>query len=122
MIDNIFTIKITQDNVSGNASGYISASISDHLPQFSIIPEIFSNFSKIFERNWSSFDQHNFILEFLSIDWEQNLKLDEKDMNESFQLFIDKIDLLLDTYSPYKKVSKYKMKFKIKPWLSKRVT
>ena len=119
LIDNIFTNKITQDSISGN----ISASISDHLPQFSIIPKIFSNApfpkSKIFERNWSNFDQHKFILEFLSIDWEKNLKLDEKDMNESFQLFIDKMDLLLHTYSPYKKISKYKMKFKNKPWLSK---
>ena len=56
-IDNVFINMISQNVISGN----ISASIFDHLPQFSIIAEFFSNRlfpkSNIFERDWSNFDQ-----------------------------------------------------------------
>ena len=30
---------------------------------------------------------------------------------------LDKISMLLDTYAPFKKIIKYKMKFKSKPWI-----
>ena len=39
LIDNIYSNAITLNNVSGN----LTATISDHLPQFLIAPEIFSN-------------------------------------------------------------------------------
>ena len=119
LIDNIFTNKISQDVISGN----ISASISDHLPQFSIIADIFSNTpfpkSNIFERDWSNFDQQNFVLDFFSIDWKLNLNLENKDINESFTSFLDTMNQILDRYAPYKKLSKYQLKFKNKPRLSK---
>ena len=57
------------------------ATISDHLPQFSIIPNMFSNIlgnkSNICERDWSKFDRENIILDYFSIDWEDLLKIDE---------------------------------------------
>ena len=119
LIDNIFTNKISQDVISGN----ISASISDHLPQFSIIADIFSNKpfpkSNVFERDWSNFDQQNFVLDFFSIDWKHNLNLENKDINGSFTSFLDTMNQILDRYAPYKKLSKYQLKFKNKPWLSK---
>ena len=41
-------------------SGNLTATISDHLPQFTIIPNMFGNISgnksKIYERDWSKFD------------------------------------------------------------------
>ena len=39
LTDNIYSNVITSDNISGN----ITATISDHLPQFFIAPDIFSN-------------------------------------------------------------------------------
>ena len=39
LIDNIYSNVITPNNISGN----ITATISDHLPQFLIAPDIFSN-------------------------------------------------------------------------------
>ena len=39
LIDNIYSNVITLNNISGN----INATVSDHLPQFLIAPEIFSN-------------------------------------------------------------------------------
>ena len=33
-------------------------------------------------------------------------------------MYLDKINMLLDTYAPLKRVNKYKMKFKSKPWIT----
>ena len=64
LIDNIFLNAIDRDLISGN----LTATISDHLPQFSIIPNTFGNVSgnksNIFEQEWSNFDRENSILEF----------------------------------------------------------
>ena len=54
-------------------SGNSTTNISDHLPQFAIILNMFgntiSNKSNIYERDWSKFDRENFILDCFSIDW-----------------------------------------------------
>ena len=56
LIDNIFSSAIDPDIISGN----LTATISDHLPQFSIIPNMFGNVSgnksNIYEWDWSKFD------------------------------------------------------------------
>ena len=63
LIDNIFSNVFDPDIISGN----LTATISDHLPQFSIIPNMFgiipSNKSNSYERDWSKFDRENFILD-----------------------------------------------------------
>ena len=62
LIDNIYSNVIAPNNISGN----ITATISDHLPQFLITSDIFSKPPStkfnIFERDLSKFDQENFIL------------------------------------------------------------
>ena len=62
LIDNIFTNITLPDSISGN----LTATISDHLPQFLIVPNIFSNppsnKSNIYERDWSKLDQKIFFL------------------------------------------------------------
>ena len=63
LIDNIFSNVIDPDIISGN----LTATISDHQPQFSIIPNMFGNISgnksNIYERN-----QENSILDLLKTD------------------------------------------------------
>ena len=63
LIDDIFSNVIDPDIISGN----LTATISDHLPPFSIIPNMFGNIpgnkSNIYERDWSKFDRENFILD-----------------------------------------------------------
>ena len=53
LIDNIFSNVISHEVISGN----ITATISDHLPQFLSVPNVFSNpssqKSNIYERDWS---------------------------------------------------------------------
>ena len=57
LIDNIFSNVIDLDIISSN----LTATISDHLPQFAVIPNMFDNIlgnkSNFYERDWSKFDQ-----------------------------------------------------------------
>ena len=121
LIDNIFSNVISPGIMSGN----ISASISDHLPQFSIFPEIFgespSTKSNIFERDWSQFDQQSFVLDFFAIDWSTKIDLNANQVNSSFENFLNVINSLLDEHAPMKKVSKHRLKFRNKPWITKAI-
>ena len=56
LTDNIFSNVIDPDIILGN----LTATISDHRPQFAIIPNMFGNISgnksNIYQRDWSKFD------------------------------------------------------------------
>ena len=88
--------------------GNLTATISDHLPQYAIIPNIFGNISgnksKLYERVWSKVDRGNFILCYFSVDWEDLLKIDELNADNSTKIYLDKSNMLLDTYAPVKKL------------------
>ena len=88
--------------------GSLTATISDHLPQFSIIPNIFGNISgnkyNIYETYWSKFDQENFILDYFSVDWKDLLKIDKLNADNSTKMYLDTINMLLDTYAPLKEL------------------
>ena len=103
LTDNVFSNIISPEAISGN----LTATISDHLPQFMIVPNVFSNpllnKANIFEKDWSNFDQENFILDYFSIDWDVALKLEEQNVNYSTESFLNKINSLLSNYVPLKK-------------------
>ena len=65
---NIFSNFIFHEIISGN----ITATISDHLPQFSFVPNILSNSStqksNLYERDWSKFKQENFVFYYFDKD------------------------------------------------------
>ena len=86
----------------------ISVTISDHLPQFAIIPNMFGNIlgnkSNIYERGWSKFDQKNFILDYFFVYWEDLMKIDDLNAENSTKIYLDKINMLLDTYGPLKRI------------------
>ena len=118
IIDNIFSNYISHEIISGN----ITATISDHLPQFSFVPNILSNpptqKSNYYERDWSKFKQENFILDYFDKDWADLLQIDQQNVNFSMDIFLNKMDSILNTHAPLKKVNKYKLKFKTKPWIT----
>ena len=118
LIDNIFSNFISPDIMSGN----ITATISDHLPQFSFVPNILSNpptqKSNYYERDWSKFKQENFILDYFDKDWADLLQIDQQNVNLSLDSFLNNINSILDVHAPLKKVNKYKLKFKTKPWIT----
>ena len=63
-----------------------------------------SNKSNIYERDWSKFDQENFILDYFSVDWEDLLKINELNADNSTKIYLDQINMLLHTYAPFKKL------------------
>ena len=118
LIDNIFSNYISHEIISGN----ITATISDHLPQFSFVPNILSNpstqKSNFYERDWSKFKQENFILGYFDKDWADLLQIDQQNVNLSMDIFLNNMESILDTHAPSKNVNKYKLKFKINPWIA----
>ena len=74
-----------------------------------IVPNVFcnppSNKDNIFERDWSNFDQENFIPDYFCIDWNVALKLDEQNIDYSIESFLNKTNSLLSNYAPPKKTT-----------------
>ena len=88
LIDNIFSNVITVDAIPCN----LTATISDHLPQIMIVPNVFpnppSNRSNIYERDGSNFDEVDFALDYFSIDWDDTLKIKEENIDYLTEAFL----------------------------------
>ena len=108
----MFSNHISKEAICGNLT-----SISDHLPQFLIMPSIFSDpsssKSNVYERSWSNFNKEEFILDYFEKDWDLILNVEKNDVNHSFDNFLLNMNGLLGKYAPFKKVSKY-----TKPWIT----
>ena len=57
---------------------------------------ISGNKSNIYERSWLKLGREHFIFDYFSVDWEDFLKTDELDFDNSTQIFLYKITMLLD--------------------------
>ena len=103
LIDNIFSNMAVPNIIYGN----LTVSISDHLPQFLVAPNIFFNAScpksNNYERDWSKFDQENFVLDYLSVEWNNFLLSSNTNTEKSYKTFLEKFESLLDTYAPLKR-------------------
>ena len=62
-----------------------------------------SNKSNVYGRDLCKLDRENFILYYFSIDWENLWKIDEVNVN-STQLYLENINIMLDTFAPLKKL------------------
>ena len=71
-----------------------------------------------YERDWSKFKQENFIPDNFDKDWTDLLQIDQQNVNLSMDSFLNNINSILDAHAPLKKVNKYKLKFKTKPWIT----
>ena len=102
LIDNIFSNMAVPNIIFGN----LTASISDHLPQFLVAPNIFFNASypkfNIYEGDWSTFDQENFVIDYFSVEWDNVLISPNTNTDKSYKTFLEKFESLLDTYAPLK--------------------
>ena len=92
VIDNIFSNNTVHESVSGN----IMTHISDHFPQFIILNKINIDYKSCSyaKRNFSNFDEQNFIDGFKKQDMSflENTNLS---MNSKFDLFYEKCLLVL---------------------------
>ena len=57
---------------------------------------ISGNKSNIYERDWSKFDQENFILDYSFVNWEDLLKTDELNAGNSTGMYLD---MVLESYT-----------------------
>ena len=109
-IYNIFSNYISIELIAGN----LSATISDQLPPFLIVPDIFWNppahKTNTFERNWLKFNHENFILDYFDISWSNILKLNMQNADVSFNNFYKAINAVLAKHAPYQKVKKHAFK------------
>ena len=116
--NDIFSNLLSCEAISGN----ITATISNHLAQFLFAPNVLSNplcnKSNILERDWSKFNKENFILDYFDKNWSEILELDQHNVNQSMDSYLDHMNTILDIHAPYKKVSKYKLRFKLKSWIT----
>ena len=87
LIDNIFSNVISKGIICGN----ITATISDHLPQFLVSPNTFANAPS----NKSVFD-------YFDTDWSNLLKLNEENVDLSTNNFLNAMNSLLNKYAPFK--------------------
>ena len=55
-----------------------------------------------------------FILDYFDIDWSNLVNLNKKNVNLTTINFLNAMNSLLNKYTPFKKISKYKLKFKTK--------
>ena len=76
------------------------------------------NRSNIFERDWSKFNKENFILDYFEKNWSDVLQLDQQNVDLSIESFLNNINSILDSNAPFKRVKKYKLRFKTKPWIT----
>jgi len=125
LIDNILFNQFAQNIKSGN----LNVSISDHSPQFAIIPlsnKKYKNKKKdIFVRNFKRFDKSNVSNTFQSIDWNspsnQSTNDNETNVNQDLTQFLDKCNEAINDLFPYKKLSNKEIKSKHNPWISKEI-
>ena len=120
LIDNIFFDSSNAKTFSGN----LTWNISDHYPQFLLIKNIYPDKKikhNIHQRNCNKFDQTEFVLDFLDINWNSTLELDHKNVDVSFQNFFDKMNNLTDKYAPLRKLTRKQIKTLTKPWITKGI-
>ena len=104
--------------VNNSWSGNLTATISDHMPNFLLID---NEISKIkpkpqFKRDYKNFDEIKFVSDVKS----KNLlpRNSSENLNESFKHFQNEILSSINDYAPFKRVSKRQIKLKRKPWIT----
>ena len=105
-------------------SGNLTCSLSDHLPQFLVVPNescsVPSNHN-IYIRNMRRFNKESFLADIQTINWDQTLDVDRGDLDYSFDNFLSQFNKILDTHAPLKKATKKDLKLQQKPWITKGI-
>ena len=122
LIDNILFNQFSYGIKSGN----LNVSISDHSPQFAIIP--FQNKKSktknkdVFVRNFRNVNENNVTNNFQSINWNfyanqegENL---ETNVNQDLKKFLDESNKAINSLFPYRKLSNKEVKSKHNPWIT----
>ena len=118
LIDNIFYNQFSNSLLSGN----ITTGISDHMPQFCIIP-INSKYSNkhaknVYQRKFKNFDSNKYNEDLNKIDWSIG---DNEDVHQYAANLIHINEQLLDIHAPFSKLSNKQLKQRDKPWIDREI-
>ena len=120
LIDNIFHNQFSSATTSGN----LTVGISDHLPQFSLIPYSNSfpakpNATKKI-RKYKQVDIAKLNQDLNSIDWTMQ---DNDDINQYGSNFLNVFQQIIETHAPLTeiKLTKANIKQKLKPWINDEI-
>ena len=122
LIDNIFFNEFSNDIISGN----LTVGISDHMPQFALIPKNIpkpeNNNAKPFKntRKLKSIDTTKFNQDLNRIDWSTS---DSEDVDRYGSNFLHVFEQLLDIHAPptKTKLTNKRIKQNSKPWVNKDI-
>ena len=115
LIDNIFTNR----HIEGTTSGNLTVGISDHMPQFCIIPNdnaTNTNNKVKYKRDFSHFDSNKFMEEINQKPIESNLNV-----TDYTEKFIETMSKLVDKHAPVRKMNQQEMKRLEKPWITEQI-
>ena len=120
LIDNIYS---NNQNFANAISGNLTASISDHLPQFIVVPKdetITSKKQNVFKCE-INFDKESLIADFINTNWDAVLSINQCNPNVSFDNLNNKVEEIVNKHLPLKKLSKKELRIQAKPWITRGI-
>lgn len=120
LIDNIVISPFDSKLFSGN----LLVGITDHMPQVLIISNEYNSKqdnNQSYQRDWSKFDAEKFKNDFYKIDWDSLLEIERNDPGYSFKAFYDKIEVIVKSNVPERKLTKKQKRRESKPWITKGI-
>ena len=119
LIDNILTNNFNSDIISGN----LTVNISDHMPQFVIIPlpkkKTFPKKHNIFIRETKKMNINELRNEIQAINFEYTNSGDC--LNTDTKRFITETNKIIDKHAPLRKITNKEIKERMKPWITKGI-
>ena len=99
----------------------MTTSISDHLPQFTILEKFLGTRNiigkeKITYRDFKNFNEIEFLCDIQSIDW--SYATQNNNANLGFEIFLHLFNKCLDKHAPLKTVSEIGERVPQKPWIT----
>jgi len=124
LIDNILFNQFSYGIKSGN----INVSISDHSPQFAIIP-LQSKINKpqnksIFVRNYRNANESTITNTFQQVDFEflsNQEETPETNVNQDLSEFLNKTNAAINDLFPFRKLSNKEKKLRHNPWITNHI-
>ncbi len=118
LIDNIFYNDVSSECISGNLIPHIT----DHLPNFLLMPHSIQapKITKKKKRDFSNFEINEFRNDLSNIDF-KNLLCNAENANQMYNLFHSGLNILFEMHAPHKFLSKKELKLFKNPWMTKKI-
>ena len=121
LIDNILTNKFNIGTLSGN----LTVSISDHIPQFAIIP-VENKISlpknhNIMVQDTRKLNYNELRNDLLSLNFQYIKNNNQHNIHDITTKFLNDVNAVINKHAPLRKITKKEYKDKCKPWLTNSI-